>query len=257
MKKFIYILPVLFLALQSFVYPQSRLKFDFYGGYSIPLAELKGEFPDTLGTSLLDFNRSTTLLTKSGYNFGVTGKYLIDTSGKGNFTAGFSYGSFSGSKNYTTVFQKVDYKNKVNIFSIFAGLQYNFNPKKKINPFVGLEFSANFFGGDIEATGDTLILIDRKSENRYGAIAGAGLDVNLNEKFGLVVGVKYAFTNLIGKKTESVTTGTGNLDTEGNTGGLVTELPLNDEQTSSNKSKTLNYAQFFVGLSVDFSKLFK
>ena len=103
------------------------MKFDFYGGYSIPLAELKGDFPDTLGLTLLDFTKSPTLLTKKGYNFGVTGKYVIDTSGKGSFTAGFSYNSFSGSKNYTTATQNIDYQNKVNIFSIFAGVNQRHN----------------------------------------------------------------------------------------------------------------------------------
>jgi hypothetical protein len=206
----------------------------------------------------LNFPKSTTLLTSSGYNFGVTGKYLIDTSGKGSFTAGLGYNSFSGSKNYNTGTYQIDYKNRVNIFSIFAGLQYNFNPKKKINPFAGLEFSANFFTGDIEASGDTLILIDRKSESRFGAVAGAGIDIALNDRFGLVIGVKYAFANLVGKKTESTSTGTNPvLDTEGNTGTVLTELPLNDEQTSTNKTKTINYAQIYLGFSADFNKIFK
>lgn len=258
MKRTIYILLALFFITQNHIFSQSRLKFDFYGGYSIPLAELKGDFPDTLGSTLLDFTKSPTLLTKNGYNFGVTGKYVIDTSGKGSFTAGFSYNSFSGSKSYTTATQNIDYQNKVNIFSLFAGIQYNFNPKKKVNPFVGLELAANFFGGDIEATGDTAILIDRKSEDRFGAIVGAGIDFSLNDKFGLVLGVKYAFANLAGRKTESVSTSSNPvLDTEGNTGVTLTEVPLNDEQTSSNKSKTINYIQLFLGFSADFGKIFK
>lgn len=221
-------LALLFLS-QYTINAQSRLKFDLYGGYSIPLAELKGDYPDTLGVTLLNFNKSATLLTKSGFNFGVTGKYLTDTSGRGSFTAGFGYNSFSSSKNYTTPAQNVNYKNRVNIFSFFAGIQYNINPKKKVNPFVGLEFAASFFSGDIEATGDTLILIDRKSESRYGAVAGAGVNLELNDKFGLVFGIKYAFTNLVGKKTESVTAGNPVIDVEENESGIPDELPLNDE----------------------------
>ena len=88
------------------------------GGYSLPLADLKGDFPDTLGTSLLDFNKSSTLLTKSGFNIGVIGKYCVDTLGKAKITAGLNYNSFFGSKDYTRTSATLTYRNKVYRFNI-------------------------------------------------------------------------------------------------------------------------------------------
>ncbi|MCC7158944.1 MAG: hypothetical protein IT281_05350, partial [Ignavibacteria bacterium] len=61
---------------------QTKFSLNVYGGYTIPVADMQGDFPDTSNTGLLNFSKSNTLLTKSGFNIGASGKYVIDTLGK-------------------------------------------------------------------------------------------------------------------------------------------------------------------------------
>lgn len=73
----------------------------------------------------------------------------------------------------------------------------------------------------------------------------------------MVVGVKYALTNLIGKKTE-LTEVTSPLTDDEEPGSFTSrELGLNDEENSINPSKTLNYIQFYAGISFYFGDLIK
>jgi outer membrane protein W len=256
------ILVILFVALITTlsVNTQTKYSLSVYGGYSMPVADLAGDFPDTLGTSLLNFNKSSTLLSKSGFNIGAIGKYCVDTLGKAKLTAGLNYNSFSGSHDYTRPGGALNYKNKVNIFTISLGAEYNLLPKKKLNPFIGLELAANFFSGQIEATGDTTITYKRKSESRFGVIANAGAELKLNKSISAVFGVKYALANLFGKSSETTTTTTtGNItdvDDEGGTNTL-NEIPLNDADNNSVKGKSLNYLQFYAGISFLFGDMLK
>ena len=236
---------------------QTKYNITVTGGYSLPLADLKGDFPDTLGTSLLDFNKSSTLLTKSGFNIGVIGKYCVDTLGKAKITAGLNYNSFSGSKDYPRTSATLTYQNKVNIFTISAGAEYGFFPKKKFNPFIGLDLAMNFYSGKITASGDTSFTIQRKSESRFGVIANAGVDIKLNKSIGAVIGVKYSLTNLIGKKTDIKTTSNLIMDTEETGSSSLNELGLNDEDSSNNKSKALYFLQIYAGFSFYFGDAIK
>jgi outer membrane protein W len=251
------LLTALLLAAASSVYAQTKINLVLYGGYSMPVGDIKGDFPDTLGTALLDFDKSSTLLTSSGYNFGATGKYSVDTLGKARVTAGFNYNSFSGSKDYPRSGATLTYKNKVNIFTISLGAEYGFFPKKKFNPFVGLDLAMNFFSGKIEASGDSAFTIQRKSESRFGIVVNGGVDIKLNKNFGAVVGVKYGLTNLIGKKTDITTTATLQTDDEETGNSTIKELGLNDEESSNNKSKTLYYVQFYAGVSLYLGEVLK
>jgi len=248
----------LFLVYTSSLTSQTKLNLTVFGGYSMPVADLKGEFPDTMGTNLLNFDKSSTLLTSSGFNIGAIGKYAVDTLGKARLTAGFNYNTFSGSKDYPRTGATLTYKNKVNIFTISAGAEYGFFPKKKFNPFVGLDLAINFYSGKIEASGDSTFNLQRKSESRFGVVANGGVDIKLNKSIGVVIGVKYALTNLIGKKTEIQTTTSNTLTDDEETGtSSFRELGLNDEENSTNPAKTLNYLQFYAGISFYFGQAFK
>ncbi len=258
MRNKLLVITALFLVLAAQINSQSKYNLTFYGGYSLPLADLKGDFPDTLGTSLLNFNRSSTLLTSSGFNIGAIGKLRVDTLGKARVTFGLNYSSFTGSKDYVRPGGTLTYKNKVNIFTISAGAEYGFMPKKKVNPFVGLDLAANFYSGNITASGDSSFTIQRKSETRFGIIANGGVDIKFNKSIGAVVGVKYSLTNLIGKKTDITTTTTPPVmdDEEGGSGSL-TEISLNDEESTNNTSKALYYLQFYAGISFYFGDVIK
>lgn len=236
---------------------QTKYSINIIGGYSLPLADLKGDFPDTLGTTMLNFNKSSTLLTKSGFNMGAIGKYCVDSLGNAKVTAGLIYNSFSGSKDYQRTSATLTYENKVNIFTISAGAEYNFFPKKKFNPFAGLDLAMNFYSGKITASGDTSYTIQRKSESRFGIIANGGVYIQLNKSISAVVGLKYSLTNLIGKKTDITTTSNTITDTEETGTSSFNELGLNDEDSSNNKSKTLYFLQIYAGISFNFGDALK
>ncbi len=261
MKKIVYIFTALLFLATNFLSPslssQTKFNVNIIAGYTLPVSDLKGSFPDTLGSAgFLNFSKASTLLVKSGFGLGAIVKYSVDSTGSARVTGGLQYNSLSGSVDYVNPITR-GYKSKLNIFTISAGLEYNFYPKKKFSPFVGLDLAANFFSGKIESSGDSTNTIKRKSESRFGVIATGGVDIKLSKNMGVVVGVKYALANLIGKKTELTTTTTTVTDDEPTGGGLTSELPLNDAETSSNKGKSLNYLQFYVGLSVNFGKILK
>ncbi len=237
---------------------QTKLSLNVYGGYTIPVADLQGDFPDTSNTGLLNFSKSSTLLTKSGFNVGIAGKYVIDTLGKARLVGGLNINSLKGSKEYSRPTGILTYKNTVTIFAISAGFEYNFFPKKKFNPYAGLELAVNFYSGKITASGESNQTIQRKSESRFGIVASGGLVISMSQKIGIVVGVKYALTNLIGKKSEIVTTtGSSVSEIEDPGGSSFNELPLNDETNSTVKGKSLNYVQIFAGLSFNLGNAIK
>lgn len=256
------IISALVLVFSVSLFSQTKYNIIIFSGYTMPVADLKGDFPDKMGTTLLNFNKSSTLLTKNGFNISAIGKYCVDTLGKAKLTAGFNYNSLSGSKDYqrtsaTLTYATLTYKNKVNIFTISLGAEYSFFPKKKFNLFAGLDLAANFFSGKIEASGDTTFTIQRKSESRFGVIVNAGVDIKLNKSLGAVVGLKYALTNLIGKKTDIITTTSTITDDEQGGTSSLNEIGLNDADSSSNKSKSLYYLQIYAGLSFYFGELIK
>jgi hypothetical protein len=238
-------------------FSQTKFNLSVYGGYSLPVADLKGDFPDSLGSGI-SFARSSTLLVSSGFNLGATGKYSVDTTGKARVTVSLGYNTFSGSQDYSRPSGTLTYKNKVNIFSISAGIEYYLFPKKKISPYGGLDLAANFFSGNVSSSGDSSRTLTRKSETRFGVIATGGVVIMIGKNTGVTLGVKYALANLIGKKSELTTTIINpNIDEEEEGSASLYELPLNDEENVNNRGKSLNYLQFFAGVSFNFGEALK
>src|SRR5215216_4019520 len=101
MRKVLFILIALFLLSSISLFSQTKFNLNIYGGYSIPLSDLSGDFPDSLNANgRLDFTKASTLLTKGGFNIGAILKYAVDTSGNARLTGNLNYNSFSGSKDY-------------------------------------------------------------------------------------------------------------------------------------------------------------
>ncbi len=257
MQKLLYFLIALFILVSTGSNSQTKFNLNIHAGYSMPLSQLSGDFPDTLNSSgRLDFTKASSLLTKGGFNAGATLKYAVDTSGNARLTGGLNFSSFSGSQDYKNGLRT--YKSKVNIITFSLGGEYSFSPEKKVNPFLGLEGTGNFFSGKVESSGDTSFSLSRKGESRFGIILGTGVNVQLKENIAIVIGVKYAMANLIGKSTETTTTTNTTTDDEGEGSSLLLlELPLNDTETSSNRTKNLNYFQFYAGISINFGDKLK
>lgn len=238
---------------------QPKWQFSFTGGYSIPVSDLKGSFADTLArTGGIDFTNQLTYLVSKGFNVGLTGRYTVDTSGNAVITGGMAYNWFSQTKDYSRPAGTTrTFANKLNIFSFTAGAEYDIQPTKKVNPFVGLEFAVNFFSGGIAGSGDTTFTINRSSETRFGINANAGLNIKIKKNFSVLIGAKYCFDNLFGKKHDQpVLTTTGNTDTQQDPGtSNITQLPLNDGDLGAIQTKQIIHLQFYAGVLFSFGRV--
>ncbi|MCX7878351.1 MAG: porin family protein [Ignavibacteria bacterium] len=230
-------------------FSQQKFNISAYGGYSLPVSDLKGEFPSLSGNEKINFFFHPNYLTSSGYNIGTSFKYTYDSSAKGRLTAGLNFSSFSGKGTYTNL----SYKNSFNIFTISGGAEFLLSSSSKTIPFVGAELTANFFSGKVEATGDTNFTANRKSESRFGLNINGGVEFKISKTSSVVLSIKYCISNMLGRKTESLPSGSGTNDVpEDPINFEAREIPLNDAETSFNKSKSIHHIQFSAGISFGF-----
>lgn len=244
MKKLIALLVILAACLSlnnTTTYSQPQLKVHVTGGYNLPLPDLKGE--QTFTTIEKD-----TYGMKSGFNAGADVKYYLGKKRNVGITLGLTYNMFSNNVDSTVAGTTYNQKNKINIFQAALGVEYNFMPKGKTQPFLGLGFTGNFFSGSSKTeplpTGGVDYTL--KSESRFGIKVGGGLDFKLSKSVGAVIGFDYNIANLIGKSYDS-TTVLGQ-----------TEFPLNDKEytvgTTSFKSRSISYINIYAGVSFFFNE---
>jgi len=228
-------LVALFVILAAFLslnnnstFSQPQIKVHVTGGYNLPLPDLKGEYP-------ADTN---SLYQKSGFNAGADVKYYLGKKRNVGITLSGTYNSFSSGDVNVTGGTSIS---KVNIISLGLGVEYSFMPKGKTNPFLGAEFTGNFFGGKstYTPTTGTATEVTLKSASRFGIGVGGGLDFTFNKSIGAVVGFKYNMTNLIGKDSVTST--------------VTNEYTLIDKETTATKSKNLSFIQVYAGVTFSFN----
>jgi len=131
-------------------------------------------------------------------------------------------------------------KLKINDFVASLGAEWAFMPKGKANPFIGVDFTGNFFSGESKFdpgdTGIYALTSTLKSESRFGVAIGGGVDIAFSKNIGAVIGVKYNLANLIGKKYDSLTTSS-------------TEVPLNDKEFGTTAAKNISFIDLYAGVS--------
>ncbi len=247
MKKLValFIIVAAFLSINSTTFSQPQIIINVTGGYNLPMGDLKGNLPDSLGGSFADSN---TYLIKQGLNFGLTGKYALGKKRNLRINLGFDYNMFSQNKDYSRTSGTITAKNKMNIINIAAGVEYAFQPKGKINPYIGLDLGAYLYSGNAEISGvtgaDTNIVrngkLDLKSASRFGGAIGAGIEFALSKQIGANLGFKYHMANLIGKDYDT-------------TGAVANEYRLDDGKHTSgaitHASKNIGYLQISAGIS--------
>lgn len=235
MKKLVLFIIFLSVSYAVNTYSQPQIVISATGGYNLPLPDLKGNFPDSISGTTADSN---TYLIKQGFNFGLTGKYALGKKRNVRVNLGFAYNMFNQSKDYDGGYSL---KNKMNIINIAAGVEYAFQPRQKVNPYVGLDLGAYLYSGDIELTGPISSKGTLKSATRFGGAIGGGIEFMFSKQIGANIGVKYHMANLIGKAYD--TTGLG-----------PNEYPLNDkEHTMGNM--TNEFKKYSVSSIVRRSKL--
>ena len=218
------------LLLTSDLNAQPKYIVNAYFALSIPRAEFGGD-----GNYITDSNY---FLEKDygmsiGFNY-FTGefKYAFDKNGHFRGVAGVSFSAFTNTTKTTSLgFSEDVVRENIHIFNIFLGAEYALLPKEVISPFIGSNFTANFISGS-----------NFDAETRFGVEFNVGANVVKSETFGFLLGMKYSFANLIGKKTNTSDLGRDS-----------TKLPLNDEEFTYNSrsydSKGISYLQFYGGVS--------
>lgn len=210
----IIVLAVLFAVNNSFAQP--RLIIHVTGGYSVPISALAGDAAD-----LFTVPTPTTVATepkmymKMGFNFGADLKYAFDKKRSFRGVLGLGYNMFSNSYDIPTsvITTATKYKPQFNFFTASLGAEYAFLPKGKANPFIGVDFTANFYSGKVVLDPYPAGVVEQKlkSGSRFGLQFGAGVDIALSKNIGIVVGGQYHMINLIGKKEyDSTVTPTAN-----------------------------------------------
>ena len=238
MKKLSALLVVLALVIGiGSSYAQPQLKINLYGGYNLPMPDLKGDIKDSA-------DNVNTFGMKMGYGFGADGKYYLGKKRNVGITLDLGYQMFSNSEDTVNGVGK-DVKRKLNAFNFGLGIEYAFMPKGKVNPFFGAEFTGHMFSGNGEATvAGVTTTADMESASRFGAAFGFGADFQLNKSIGIVVGGKYHLANLIGKDFDTTNPGTNKYRL------LDKEYTYTVGSTSTTiAAKNISYLQFYLGVS--------
>ncbi|MEO8513660.1 MAG: outer membrane beta-barrel protein [Ignavibacteria bacterium] len=238
------VLVLLFAAsgLKAQTYPVPKWNVHLHGGYTIPLPDLKGEYP----TDIINVKNPTPYFMKAGFNFGADAKYYVDKKSTFGILASLTYTMMSSGDIGTndSSFGIGTFRTDMNIFTIGLGAEYDFAPKRPANPFVNVQFTTNIVGGKTKfdqsgSGGIPSFSANMTSAVRFGAMFTAGVDVKLSKSVGVVLGGRYAFANLFGKDS---------------TAGTSTTYGLNDKETTTQKSKKMAYLQLYAGVSFYFGQ---
>ena len=230
---------LLFMAAGIFAQPKFTVAVT--GGYNLPLPQLKG----TIDSANSETGES--YWVKTGYNFGLGGKYSIDKKRRIRLTFGGSYNKFSGEETYSHT-NNIEFHTNLTSLSAYIGAEYSFSPREKTAPFIGIDLTGNFFSGktEVTVTADTTADHDTfgttttnlASGSRFGIAIGGGVDVAFNKSIGALFGFKYHFDNLVNKQYKD--------------SAPVGEYYLNDKESGSNPAKNIMYFQIYLGLSFHF-----
>ena len=238
---------VILVLLASSVNLQSQPKFIAHvtGGISVPLPDLQGDIDLN---ALVAPTTEKNYLMKLGINFGADAKYAFDKKGSFRGVFGVGYNMFMNPADLLGLGSTIKFRPTIGILTLSLGPEYAFLPKGKVNPFIGVDFTANFINGSFEyepQMSPIFTNITLESAARFGVQFGIGTDITLGKNIGIVVGVKYHIANLVGKDS----------DTSKLTG---TTRALNDkEYTSGNvtvSAKNISYVHIYTGLAFFFGQ---
>lgn len=254
MRKLSVLVFTIFLFTSISTFAQQKVTVNVTGGYGVPLGDFKVDVPTTERADADFFP----YYTKHLVNFGADGKLAFGQKGNARVTFGIGYNIFSNNTNAifradsTGTLVTTNFKPKVNILSLALGGEWAFMPKGKVNPFVGLGMTVNFFSGDFTFGQSVFVKgaqrtapMDMKSETRIGLLFDGGVDFMLSKQVGAVVGVNYHIINLLGKGA----------DVESEVG--PNEIDLGDKEHTLDDgtlspNKTLTSINGYVGVSFYF-----
>jgi outer membrane protein W len=234
------------LAINSVSYSQPTATVQFFGGYSLPMGDYGGTFGETRETFTGNGNPdSNTYFMKSGFSYGIFVKIPIKKRSSFSIIGGICFNNFGQSKEYSDSTTSVSVVLKQSLLGITIGSQYDFGGRKsKIKPFLGAEFSGNFFDGKYtEDYIDSLETFEQDAAFRLGVNVTAGVDITVHNNIGVIIGTKFSYANLIGKSYKGDTRAAYNLNDGSHT--------LNNVNYPS---RYITYLQFYGGMSFYFGR---
>jgi len=241
----IILITALLFSFPSQTFSQPKFVLHLTGGLSIPLPQLQGDIDVS---SVVAPSTEKDYFMKLGFNVGADAKYAFDK--KGNFRGvfGIGYNMFMNPGDLVGIGTSIKFRPTIGILTLSLGPEYAFLPKGKFNPFVGVDFTANFINGTFDYEPQLSPIFNNitiESAARFGLQFGIGADIAIGKSIGVVVGVKYNLANLIGKDS----------DTSKLSG---TTRALNDaEYTYGSKiisAKNISYVQIYSGVSFFFGQ---
>ncbi len=206
---------------------------------------------------------------KTGIFFQGTGKINLDKYetvrliGSLNFS---TFNTFEGSKSgFIPVFttsgtqmRSISYDYTFNNFGL--GLGFEVAPlsfTKVVSPFANAQFNFNFMNAKLSrTTGPSDSTSISFNDFRMGISLGAGIEFKVNPQWGIVVGAKYDFANLLLKNTDragSVEWGRTNAsinDGEGTYQANIYDPPGTLVKSDNRaKQKDINWSSFYIGVN--------
>ncbi len=252
MKKITVLLIVLMLGLSFGNSYAQKFKLNVIGGYSLPLPDLKGTFPDDANAD----KDPMPYMMKNGFNVGGIGKYYFDKKNSVGMTLTLVYNAFSNSvenavMNGSVNYDKADFA--MNMFQVGLGFEYRVPVKGAVLPFFNADLTGNFLSGNVKLTPTSTKVeteYKMKSASRFGFNVGAGVEFIASSKISFVVGGKYQFFNLIGKDYIVDDTNT------------PTEWNLNDKEYTdalnvTHSARNLMALQIYGGINFNLDQIFK
>ena len=246
MKNILFIAIISMTLLNEIAYSQATATVQFVGGYSMPVGDYYGTFGETLETFTFGGNPdSNTYFMKYGINYGIFIKIPVTKKSNFSIKGGVNFHNFGQSKEYDNNGGSIIVSLKQNLFAVTLGGDYDFgNFKNKLRPFLGAEFSGNFFSGSYEEDYiDSVETFEMNATFRMGVNLVAGADYRLHNNIGVLAGARFVYANIIGKKYDV---------------GSKTRYGLNDASYTIDNitypSRNITYIQFFGGLSFYFGR---
>ncbi len=152
----------------------------------------------------------------------------------------------------------IDYDYSLNNFGIGLGLEVApLAFTKVVSPFVGANLSFNFLNAKLSrTTGPNDSTTISFADFRMGVNLNAGLEFRVNPQWGIVLGAKYDFGNLLFKNTDRsglIEWGRTNASFNDEQGYYTSNLygAIGDRYRDNIKSddKTINWATFYIGVN--------
>lgn len=189
-----------------------------------------------------DFEQGRNFGTRYGYGGYLTGKFALHKKGNIRLNVTAAYNRFQSN---FVISKSPEGKVYYNVFSGAVGIENNFNPNKKIKPFIGLDLVLSMISGQATlATDSTDFILKIKNSVRFGIAANFGFEYAINNKAGLQIGYKLTYANLVGRQSK--------------VSSNPSETYLNDDKITGSTYipyagwKQFLYSTFYAGVNIYF-----